>query len=35
MRQNYWLDVLGMRLGRVDDGAIRFTRTGQRTKQPA
>ena len=35
MRQNYWLDVLGMRLGRVDDGAIRFARTGQRTKQPA
>jgi monooxygenase len=35
MRQNYWLDVVGMRLGRVDDGAIRFTRTSQRTKQPA
>ncbi|HEY4457513.1 MAG TPA: NAD(P)/FAD-dependent oxidoreductase [Pseudonocardiaceae bacterium] len=35
MRQNYWLDVLGMRLGRVDDGAIRFTRAGQRTKQAA
>ncbi|HEX4220870.1 MAG TPA: FAD-containing monooxygenase EthA, partial [Pseudonocardiaceae bacterium] len=35
MRQNYWLDVLGMRLGRVDDGAIRFSRLGRRAKQPA
>ena len=35
MRQNYLLDVLGMRLGRVDDGAIRFTRAAHRTKQPA
>jgi cation diffusion facilitator CzcD-associated flavoprotein CzcO len=26
MRQNYWLDVLGMRLGKVDDGAMRFSR---------
>ncbi|HJP75241.1 MAG TPA: NAD(P)/FAD-dependent oxidoreductase [Pseudonocardiaceae bacterium] len=35
MRQNYWLDVLGMRLGKIDDGAIRFSRLGRRAKQPA
>ena len=34
MRQNYWLDVLGMRLGKVDDGAIRFTRAARPAKQP-
>jgi monooxygenase len=35
MRQNYWLDVLGMRLGKIGDGALRFSRLARRAKQPA
>ncbi|HEX3783719.1 MAG TPA: NAD(P)/FAD-dependent oxidoreductase [Pseudonocardiaceae bacterium] len=34
MRQNYLADVVGIRLGRIDDGAIRFTRANIRTAAP-
>ena len=35
MRQNYLRDALGMRLGRVDDGTMKFSRTARRAKSPA
>jgi len=34
MRQNYLTDAVGMRFGRVDDSAMRFTRAGSRTAAP-
>jgi len=33
--QNYALDLLALRFDRLDDGVMRFTRSGQRIPQPA
>ena len=33
VHQNYALDLLDLKFGKVDDGAIRFTRAGVKTRE--